>query len=192
MTDEGAGACACWSTDRTIRRTGTGLEHLGHSASKTNRAQLLIGLAALLLGTMVYVLDRPADQAFVPSAISLFASTPSVFGVVGRSLPAFAHVFAFSLLTAALLADAKKTAVIVCLGWFLVDAAFELGQRAPIAQWLSKLIPPWFAHLPILDKTGRYFLHGTFDPSDIFAIALGAFAAYLVIQNTRRRERHDA
>ncbi|GMQ89840.1 MAG: hypothetical protein BMS9Abin10_0175 [Gammaproteobacteria bacterium] len=165
---------------------------MARNATKTNRAQLLIGLAALLLGTMVYLLDRPAEQAFVPNAISLFASTPSVFGVVGRSLPAFAHVFAFSLLTAALLVGAKKTAVTVSLGWFLVDAAFELGQRAPIAQWLSKLIPPWFAYFPILDKTGRYFLHGTFDPWDMFAIALGAFAAYLVIQKTRRRETHYA
>ncbi len=75
--------------------------------SKTNKAQIVIGLAALLLGTMVYVVDRPGDQSFVPSAISLVPFTPSVFGVVGHSLPTFTHVFAFSLFTAAVLAGAS-------------------------------------------------------------------------------------
>ena len=152
----------------------------------TNKAQMLIGLVALTLGTMVYLVDRPAEQSFIPSAISLFDLTPAVFGIVGHSLPTFAHVFAFSLLTAALLTGERKTAITVCLGWFVVEAAFEVGQHPLIAQWLSKVIPPWFAYPPFLDKVDGYFLHGTFDPLDMFAIALGALAAYLVIQNTAR------
>ncbi len=154
--------------------------------SKTNKAQIVIGLAALLLGTMVYVVDRPGDQCFVPSAISLFPFTPAVFGVVGHSLPTFVHVLAFCLFTTALLAGGKKTAIAVCLSWFLVEVALELGQHPALAPSLSRLIPPWFAHLPILNKTDSYFLHGTFDPLDMLAIALGALAAYLVIQNTAR------
>jgi len=154
--------------------------------NRTKQTQLLIvlGLSALMGGAAVYLLDRPVEQSFVPSAISLFALTPTVFGVVGHSLPTFAHVFAFCLLTAALLAVGKKAAITVCLGWFLVDVAFELGQHSALAPALSTLTPLWFAHLPILNQTGSYFLDGTFDPLDLLAIALGALAAYVVIQRT--------
>ena len=109
-----------------------------------------------------------------------------MFGVVGHSLPTFAHVFAFCLLTAALLAVGTEAAITVCLGWFLVDVAFELGQHSALAPALSTLIPPWFAHLLILNQTDSYFLDGTFDPLDLLAIALGALAAYVVIQRTAR------
>ncbi len=76
--------------------------------SQTSKAQIVIGLAVLLLGTMVYVVDRPWEQTiFVPGDLSLFHLTPSVFGVIGHSLPTFTHIFAFCLLTAALLSHAK-------------------------------------------------------------------------------------
>ncbi len=153
--------------------------------SQTNKAQIVIGLAVLLLGTMVYVVDRPWEQTiFVPGDLSLFPLTPSVFGVTGHSLPTFAHVFAFSLLTIALVGGAKRAAITVCLGWCLVEAAFELGQHLALA--LATAMPPWFAGLPMLNKSASYFLHGTFDPLDILAIALGALAAYFVIQRTTR------
>jgi len=98
--------------------------------SQTNKAQIVIGLAVLLLGTMVYFLDRPGEQTiFVPGDLSLFPLTPSVFGVIGHSLPTFTPIFAFCLLTAAVLSHAKRTAIGVCLGWFLVEVALELGQH---------------------------------------------------------------
>lgn len=162
--------------------------------NRTKQTQLLIvlGLSALMGGTAVYLLDRPVEQSFVPGDLSLFHLTPVVFGFIGQSLPTFAHVFAFCLLTAALLAGGKKAAITVCLGWFLVDVAFELGQHSALALALSTLIPPWFAHLPILNQTGSYFLDGTFDPLDLLAIALGALAAYVVIQrSTRWRMSHE-
>ncbi len=156
--------------------------------SQTNKAQIVIGLAVLLLGTAVYFLDRPWEQTiFVPGDLSLFPLTPSVFGVIGHSLPTFAHVFAFSLLTMAFVGGAKRAAITVCLGWFLVDATFELGQHPQVASGLSSLIPQWFAHLPVLDRTAGYFVYGTFDPVDLLSVAFGALAAYLVIQQTRRQ-----
>ena len=62
----------------------------------------------------------------------------------------------------------------------------EVGQHPFIAQRLSEVIPPWFAHLPILNKTNSYFIYGTFDPLDLLAIVLGVVAAYVVIQGTER------
>lgn len=145
----------------------------------------MLGLAALVLGALVYVLDRPA-QSFLSQGLSLAALTPNVFGVVGHTLPTLVHVFGFCLLTAALLAGGKKTALAVCLGWFLVEAAFELGQHPALAPALPALIPSWFGDLPILNTTGSYFIYGTFDPLDLLAIAFGALAAYVVIQRTSR------
>ena len=161
--------------------------------NRANRAQVVLALGVLILGTAVYFLDRPWQQTiFVPGDLSLFHLTPAVFGFIGQSLPTFAHVFAFCLLTAALLAGGKKAAMTVCLGWFLVDVAFELGQHSALAPALSTLTPPWFAHLPILDQTASYFLDGTFDPLDLLAIASGALAAYVVIQrSTRWRMSHE-
>lgn len=158
--------------------------------SKAHKIQVLIGLAALVLGTMVYLVDRPIEQSFIPNAISLVALTPTVFGVLGHSLPTFVHVLAFILLTTAVLAGGKNTALAVCLGWFALEAVFELGQHPAIAQWLVKGIPPGFAHFPILNQTDRYFLNGTFDPMDLLAIALGTFAAYVAIQGTARWRAH--
>jgi glucose/arabinose dehydrogenase len=155
---------------------------------KAARAQLVLGLAVLLLGTLVYLVDRPPEQAFVPSAFSLCQVFPCVFGRIGQSLPTFAHVFAFSLLTAVLLGGGKRPAIAICLGWMAIEAAFELGQHPALAPALVKLIPSWFDQIPVLQKTDSYFLRGTFDRGDILSIVLGALAAYAVIQKPRRRE----
>ena len=114
------------------------------------------------------------------------------FGAVGQSLPAFAHVFAFSLLTIAVLGGGRRTAIVACSGWFLVDAAFELGQHPTLAAELARFIPSWFEGIPILHRTDDFFLAGTFDAFDLVAMALGALTAYWVMQRTQsRRTNHD-
>ncbi len=103
-----------------VRRDALFLEILrANSVNKTKQIQLLIGLGltALMGGAAVYLLDRPAEQSVIPSALSLFARTPPVFGHLGASPPSFAHVFAFALLTAALLSGAKRSALTACLAW---------------------------------------------------------------------------
>lgn len=154
--------------------------------------QIYLALAALGLGVLVYVVDRPPGATALPESITLFQPTVRFFGAVGQSLPAFAHVFAFSVLTAALLGGGRRAAITVCTGWFLVDAAFELGQHPAINAELAKLIPSWFEAIPILDRTDELFRYGTFDPLDLLSIALGAFAAYVVTQRMKlRRTSHD-
>ena len=145
---------------------------------------LLIGLTVLLLGALVYVIDRPPEQVPVLSDLNLSHHIPALFGSVGHSLPTFAHVFAFCLLTALLLGNAKRNAAAVCLAWFCVDSAFELGQTEQAAGWLQPFIPQWFDYVPILDQTGSFFGNGTFDVFDLISIALGAVTAYSVIHRT--------
>lgn len=154
--------------------------------------QLWLSLAVLGLGVLVYVIDRPPGLTALPESLTLFQPTVTVFGVLGQSLPAFAHVFAFSLLTVALLGGGRCTALAACSGWFLVDAGFELGQHPVLAPMLAGFTPSWFEGIPFLHRTNDFFLSGTFDAFDLFAMALGAVAAYVLTQRMALgRTNHD-
>lgn len=155
--------------------------------SKTARTQLALGIGMLLLGSVIYIVDRPPD-VLVPRAMSLFNHPEHFLGVIGRSLPSFAHVLAFSLFTAVIVGGGRKAAVAICLGWFLLEAGFELGQHAMVAPILANLLPTWFEHIPIVANTSDYFIYGTFDARDLWATALGALTAYLLIRHLYRRE----
>lgn len=156
----------------------------------TNRVLVLIGLTALLFGTLVYLTDRPPDATALPYSLNLYGLAPTLFGVVGQNLPAFAHVFAFSLLTAALLGNSRYVPLGASATWFFVNSVFEIGQHPAIAPWLSRLIPSWFENIPILARANGYFLYGTFDLLDLLFITLGALSAYLVLQQVRSRKAH--
>jgi len=154
-----------------------------------NKIQILIGVTGLLFGSLVYLIDRPPDQTyFVYSSsisISLYSIFPNLFGPIGNSLPAFIHVFSFILITASLVSYQKRDYLIICLWWFLVDCAFELGQK--FSTWSLKMIPDWFAGLPLLENTEDFFLQGTFDFLDLTAITLGSIIAYFVLLATNKR-----
>ena len=65
-----------------------------------------------------------------------------------------------------------------------IDAAFEFGQQARVAEHLVEFIPGWFESLPVLAQADSYFLSGTFDVWDLTSIAIGAAAAYLIAVRT--------
>ena len=164
-------------------------ENLKASGITINRIQILIGVAGLLVGSLVYLIDRPPDQTyFVYSSkidISLFNTIPNLFGLIGNSLPDLLHVFSFILITAGLIYCQKRGYLIICLSWFLVDCAFELGQK--YNAWSSRIIPDWFAGIPFLENTENYFRKGTFDILDLVAIAFGTTIAYFILLTTSKR-----
>lgn len=142
--------------------------------------QLIMGACALVVGSLVYLLDRPPNSVyFVPEALSLYRPGGSVFGAIGNHLPTFFHVLAFALLTSA----AAGCRTLACLtaavvGWTLVDGLFEVAQYDTMAKWIVQHIPGWFEHVPILDNTRAYLLRGEFDPRDLVSIALGGLSAF--------------
>jgi hypothetical protein len=136
----------------------------------------------LLLGTLVYVLDRSPAQVPVLSALSLFGQLPPIFGAIGHSLPTFAHVFAFSVLSAVVLGNSRSVALWACLGWSGIDAAFEAGQHPLVWERVGALIPSGFSQLVVLAPIKSYFALGTFDARDLLSIALGALCAYLLLR----------
>lgn len=162
-------------------------ENLKAPSSTINRVQILIGVAGLLVGSLIYLVDRPPDQTYfvyTVANISLFNIIPNLFGLIGNSLPAFIHVFSFILITAGLVFCKKRGYLIICLSWFIVDCAFELCQK--FNNLALKIIPNWFAGIPFLENTENYFLQGTFDIFDLIAIAFGTVIAYFVLQTTNK------
>jgi hypothetical protein len=154
-----------------------------------NRKQILIGLTALFVGLMVYLVDRPPDQTYFVyksgSSFSLYHVLPPLFGPIGKILPAFIHVFSLALLTAGILACNKRGCVLACIAWLSIDVSFELGQKFGV--WASDLVPTWFEGIPVLENTVNFFTFGTFDFMDLTAIVVGSLAAYFTMMRTLER-----
>lgn len=135
-------------------------EHLKTFCSIVNKRQILIGAVGLLIGTLVYLVDRPPDQTyFIYNSsidISLYNTFPNLFGYIGNSLPAFIHVFSFILITAGVISCQKRDYLIICMSWFILDCAFELGQK--YNTWSSRVIPDWFGGILFLENSKYYFL----------------------------------
>ncbi len=148
-----------------------------------NKKQMLIGLIVLIIGLLVYLIDRAPDETYfvyyISTQFSLHNILPNLFGPVGKNLPAFIHVFSFPLITAGLLSCQRKGCLVICSSWFIIDCAFELGQR--FSMWSSSIIPDWFAGVPFLENSKNYFLLGTFDFLDLVAISIGSLTAYFTL-----------
>jgi hypothetical protein len=156
-----------------------------------NKRQILIGMSSLIVGTLVYLVDRSPDQTyFVHKSfvnISLHNTLPNLFGFIGNSLPSFIHAFSFILITASLLHCQKRGCIFICACWFLADVVFELGQKFKVLS--STMFPDWFSGILFLENSKNYFLSGTFDFNDLTAIALGTILAYFVLSITIKRRK---
>lgn len=160
---------------------------------ETRGLYAVLALAALAIGLLVYVFER--DPRRVMLLGSFFASPPahgSSAGPLAGWLPAFVHVYAFILLSAAVTRPWRTRAAWLSLAWWLTESAFECLQHPilarPVAEW-------WGANLgsiPGADIVLGYLRRGTFDLGDLAAIALGALAAYLtlVLSESTRERRH--
>ena len=141
---------------------------------------MFVGCLTLSTGLLVYLADRVASHAVLIPSIPAFSGC-NLFGVLGQWLPSFVHPLAFSLFTAAVLKPSAATCWGACAFWGSVNVAFEVGQHPALSS-------PWTAALhggagdwAVVRSVLNYFLHGTFDPYDICAAALGALAAAVIL-----------
>lgn len=145
-------------------------------------AQVVIGLLALALGVLVYVVDRdPGQVYFLPEAASWFQADVQVFGPLGKHMPDFLHVYAFVLLTCATLRPGRRGVLCITAFWLATDVLFECGQHPALSPWIAEQVPSWFAKVPILENTRAFFTSGKFDPGDLVAFVLGAAGAWLTV-----------
>ena len=153
-----------------------------------NKKQILIGTITLVIGVLIYFIDRPPNDTYfvykISNGISLYDMLPGLFGPFGSILPAFIHVFSFSLITAGLLGCGMRGYLVICSIWLAIDLAFELGQKFDV--WASGLIPD-FSGIPLLEASKDYFIFGTFDYYDLAAIVFGAIAAFFIMCKTMPR-----
>ena len=159
--------------------------------TKVNVLQILIGITTLLVGLLVYLIDRRPDTTYFLAGwakdISFYDRIPNMFGPVGSNLPAFAHVFSFILITAGILGSRKRECLFICLFWLLIDGAFEMGQR--YSSIPLKMIPDSFYEIPFLENTANFFRLGTFDYLDLIAFLFGTVFAYIILTITMERRK---
>jgi hypothetical protein len=140
---------------------------------------LAAGVFALLAGALIYLADRRPDSTIafhsLSDALGISGNHARLFGSWGQNLPSFLHVLAFSLITGGIAQKNRTTQAGICLFWFLVNLIFELGQKYPDT---ALSLTGSLDGIPILKKTGSFFIQGTFDPLDILAFAAGALTAY--------------
>ena len=150
-----------------------------------NRDQILIATISLAAGLLVYLVARPAGSVWFLSAAHVdLAVSPDIRHAAG-SLPTFTHTLAFSLLSAGVIASDRVRGAVICAAWFLIESAFEIGQRADVSPWLTARLPAWFSHVWLLSNSTTYFSRGTFDARDIIAAAAGAATACFIICHTQ-------
>jgi hypothetical protein len=155
---------------------------------KSNILQILVGIGGLSLGALVYLFGRSPDSygfgVIVRDYLGIIRPQRLLFGGLSDNLPSFTHVFAFSLMTAGLLGPRRKGALLICLFWFLIDTAFEIGQG--LKHISLTIIPEWINVHPLpMANLQEYFRCGTFDIGDILAGLLGALAAFIVAEFMR-------
>jgi hypothetical protein len=153
-----------------------------------NKAQFFIGLAALCLGTLVYLTLRSPEQIYFTNYFGihdrLFEIRSPILHMFGNSSPAFLHVFSFILITASFFTYSRKIYTAICAGWLVFDCAFELGQKYKIQA--SRMLFDFFDQIPFLENTKSYFLLGTFDLFDMIAFFFGTVMAFGVLMVTAK------
>ena len=158
------------------------------SIQQSAKIQTAAAVTALFIGVFVYSLDRqPESVYFISSWMALGDNINPFFGAIGDQLPTFVHVYAFILLTMAVVSPSREYVLPICLFWLILDSLFELAQITVIAHWITGQVPEWFDAIPFLENTSAYFLGGTFDVFDLCSIAVGTLAAYLTIVLSNRR-----
>ncbi len=160
---------------------------------RINIYRILIGLFALLIGAGVYLFDRSPDPTYWIQMVGLDDALPEfsahAFGTLGDILPAFAHVFAFILITAGILSPGKNGCLVIALSWLVIDWAFELGQRFGESVFAS--VPDCFKGIPVLEMCVDFFKNGVFDWWDMTAVLMGAGTGYALLMLTAKKDRRE-
>jgi len=134
---------------------------------------------AIIAGYLVYFFARAGvPVAAIPEILYPWVSTqPEWIGLSGW-LPGFFHTYAFILFTFVVLGIESSTNLYKSmLLWVSVESFFEIGQYPTLSRYISEQFGLQFADSWIAQSLGDYFIQGTFDPLDLLAILLAAFAA---------------
>ena len=141
---------------------------------------IFTAVAALLLGSAVYLLDRDwADTMLLAPFIAYQWPTSAVFGAFGGFLPALLHAYAIPVLIIVVLRPWPWTRPWVCLLWFTLASTLEWLQSdtAGALFFAADRLP---GDMPLLTYLERYAVQGQFDYIDLLATGIGCLTALVV------------
>ncbi len=154
-----------------------------------NPKQVLIGIAALVLGVAVYSFGRPTWQfTLLPDLPQLYWWSTDAIGGFANSLPSFLHVFGFSMLCAGIIGATNNSYIVICSLWALINVSFELLQSDYLLAVIQHDFLNGLLSVFISNWLQNYSLNTVFDDRDVLAILLGAISAYWVLKQTQQRE----
>ena len=152
--------------------------------------QVSLGCLALLLGVLVYLVDRTGAPAnFIQDWMTELTDAGEFAGVLKGQLPDFLHIYAFILISASFISPTKKNLLRVCIAWISIECLLEIGQHSAFSQAVVSWIPEYFSHIPLLRNAQNYFLNGTFGWLDITGFFVGSLCAYFTVSFIKRRSR---
>ena len=141
---------------------------------------IFTAVAALLLGTAVYLLDRDwADTLLLSPFIAYQGSTSTVFGALGGYLPSLLHAYAIPVLIIVALRPWPWTRLWVCLLWFTIASTLEWMQ-SDTAETLFNAADRLQGNMPFLRYLKSYAVQGQFDYIDLLATGVGCLTALAV------------
>jgi len=148
--------------------------------SAVEAGQIISAVAALLLGSAVYLLDRDwADTMLLAPFIAYQWPTSAAFGDFGGFLPALLHAYAIPVLIIVVLRPWTWTRPWVCILWFTIASTLEWLQSDATDSLLfsADTLP---GEMPLLGYLERYAVQGQFDNFDLLATAVGCLTALAV------------
>ena len=144
-----------------------------------SRKLFYLGRISLVCGIAFYLVARPSGSTyFFGKLLHLGFSSPIIKlpALIQGSFPDFVHPFAFSLIGMGLLSLMRVSRLCICSSFLVMNLFFKIGQNYKYA--FAAQVPKWFGGVPIIENTGPFFLRGTFDINDVFAMIVGAAAAF--------------
>ena len=149
-------------------------------ASVVEVGLVISAVAALLIGSAVYFLDRDwTSVMFLEPFVGYQWPMSTVFGAFGGFLPAFLHAYAFPVLILVALSPWPWARPWVCLPWFTMASTLEwLQSDTAVALFFAADRLP--VDMPLLTYLKRYAVHGQFDYVDLLATGVGCLTALAV------------
>ena len=177
-----------------VRSEVTDIQAALRTAGRPNRMAMRAGLLGLAIGVLFYFTGRPKGATYLQNAVPnidrLFPYIPNLLGEVTGSFPSFLHPFCFSLIGMGLISQTRRSRILACSIFLLVNLFFEMGQR--YKELAVGLLPHWVDAIPVLMNMRPYFLKGTFSTADVSAAFLGSATAFLVAEIIANHEKEGS
>jgi hypothetical protein len=145
---------------------------------------MMIGMLWLFAGLTIYLLARQSWNAGLWPAEFKLTILPRALDPFIGPFPTFSHTVALSLLCVWFLRCSRDSALAVCVGWWLVEAAFEFGKLSEVSSRVLPLLPDAIRHSWLVDAAANLLARGTFEGESLAAAALGSGFAYLTVLNS--------